>query len=123
MAIEEGDLTRLLPRLRVGELDLFVGRLEPGCAAPDLDSEALYDAAMSIIARPDHPLAQQGKPSWAALADQPWVVPPPWAPSRIKLNQLFYKQQRDPPVGIITLRSRIRTPACDLMIDCLRQAA
>lgn len=175
VAIEEGDLTRLLPRLRVGELDLFVGRLEPGYAAPDLDSEALYDEAMSIVARPDHPLARPGKPSWADLAAQPWVVPPPWASSRVKLNQLFYKQQLDPPVdlvesasflvtltflrersalafvastvarflereglattlrvkvpidlppvGIITLRSRIRTPACALMIDCLRQAA
>jgi hypothetical protein len=37
--IEEGDLARLLPRLRVGELDLCVGRLEPGYAAPDLVTE------------------------------------------------------------------------------------
>ena len=39
--VEEGDLTRLLPRLRVAELDLFVGRLEPGYAAPDLQTEPL----------------------------------------------------------------------------------
>ena len=175
VAIEEGDLTRLLPRLRVGELDLFVGRLEPGYAAPDLASEALYDEAMSIVARPDHPLVQQPKPTWADLAGQAWVVPPPWASSRIKLNQMFYKHKLDPPmdliesasflvtltflrersalafvartvaryleseglaqtlrvkvpielppVGIITLRSRIRTPACELLMECLRQAA
>lgn len=173
VAIEEGDLTRLLPRLRVGELDLFVGRLEPGYAAPDLETEALYDEAMHIIARPDHPLASLAKPSWADLAGQPWVMPPPWASSRIKLNQLFYKHKLDPPtnlvesasflvtlsfvreraalafvardvarylereglaralrikvaielppVGIITLRNRIRTPACELLMDCLRQ--
>ena len=91
VSIEEGDLTRLLPRLRVGELDLFVGRLEPGYAAPDLDTEALYDESMSIIARPDHPLARKARPSWADLATLPWVVPPAWASSRIKLNQMFYK--------------------------------
>ena len=34
--IDEGDLTRLLPKLRLGELDLFVGRLEPAYASPDL---------------------------------------------------------------------------------------
>ncbi len=175
VAIEEGDLTRLLPRLRVGELDLFVGRLEPGYAAPDLENEALYDEAMHIIARPDHPLALLAKPSWADLAVQPWVMPPPWASSRTKLNQLFYKHKLDPPtdliesasflvtlsfvreraalafvardvarylereglaralrvkmaielppVGIITLRNRIRTPACELLMDCLRQVA
>ena len=69
--IEEGDLTRLLPRLRVGELDLLVGRLEPGYAAPDLETEPLYDEPMCLIARPDHPLASRRRqPSWAELADQ-----------------------------------------------------
>lgn len=100
---------------------------------------------------------------------------PPWASSRIKLNQLFYKHQLQPPVdliesasflvtltflrersalafvarsvaqylareglaralrlpaqidlppvGIITLRGRLRTPACEQMLDCLRRAA
>ncbi|MBL8350130.1 MAG: LysR family transcriptional regulator [Burkholderiaceae bacterium] len=173
--VEEGDLTRLLPRLRVAELDLIVGRLEPGYASPDLETEALYDEAMSIVARPDHPLAQQPKPSWADLARQPWIVPPPWASSRVKLNQLFYKQKLDPPVdlvesasflitlsvlrhrnalgfvarsvagylereklakalnvrvaielppvGIIAMRGRMRTPATQQIIEALRQTA
>jgi DNA-binding transcriptional LysR family regulator len=99
--IEEGDLTRLLPRLRVGELDLFVGRLEPGYAAPDLETEELYNEPMSIIARPDHPLVRKDKPTWSDLAALPWVVPPPWASSRIKLNQMFYKHRLNPPTDII----------------------
>jgi DNA-binding transcriptional LysR family regulator len=175
VGIEEGDLTRLLPRLRLGELDLFVGRLEPGYAAPDLDTEALYDEAMCVAVDPAHPLASRRKLGWAELAGLPWVVPPPWASSRIKLNQQFYKaglnppvdlvetasflgtltflQQRGavvfwarsvalhlqqqglarvlpltlpielPPVGIITMRTRVRTPACEQLMRCLRQAA
>ena len=175
VAIEEGDLTRLLPRLRVGELDLFVGRLEPGYASPDLETEALYDEPMAIVARPDHPQALARKPSWDALASLPWVVPPSWASSRIKLEQMFYKHKLDPPVdviesasflvtltflrqraalafvarsvaqylereglaatlrvkvpielppvGIITMRGRRRTPPCEQMIVCLREAA
>jgi DNA-binding transcriptional LysR family regulator len=173
--IEEGDLTRLLPRLRVGELDLFVGRLEPGYASPDLETETLYDEPMSIVARPDHSLVRKAKPSWADLAAEAWVMPPPWASSRIKLNQMFYKHglnppvdviesasflvtltflrergsmafvarsvarylEREgmakilrvkvpielPPVGIITMPSRMRTPASQQLIECLRQAA
>lgn len=175
VSIEEGDLTRLLPRLRLGELDLFVGRLEPGYAAPDLETEALYDEPMAIVARPDHPLVRAQRPSWAELAKEAWVMPPPWASSRIKLNQMFYKhgvnppvdliesasylvtvgfvRQRPglgfvargvarhleheglartlkiripielPPVGLITMRGRTRTPATELLMDCLRKAA
>jgi len=175
VAIEEGDLTRLLPRLRVGELDLLVGRLEPGYAAPDLATEALYEEPMSIVAHPDHPLTRKRRLDWSDLAALPWVVPPPWASSRIKLNQMFYKQglnppvdlietasflatitfvrrrpaigfvarsvarhlEREglakilrievpielPPVGIITMRGRMRTPASEQMIECLRRAA
>ncbi|WP_111494991.1 MULTISPECIES: LysR substrate-binding domain-containing protein [Marinobacter] len=173
--VEEGDLKRLLPRLRMGELDLLVGRLEPGYAAPDLDTQALYNEKMCVVASPDHPLASKANPDWADLAGQPWVVPPPWASSRVKLNQMFYKHGLNPPVdlietasflnilnfvrhrhaigylagdvgmhfekegflkvldielpmelppvGIITMRGRIRTPTCTQMIQCLRQAA
>lgn len=171
--VEEGDLTRLLPRLRLGELDLFVGRLEPGYAAPDLETEPLYDEGMRIVARPGHALCGT-KPGWAQLAQQPWVMPPPWASSRIKLHQLFYKHRVQPPanvvetasflvtlsfvrqhgalgfvaasvaqhladeglaetlrvrvpielppVGLITLRQRLRTPACEQLMACLREA-
>jgi DNA-binding transcriptional LysR family regulator len=173
--VEEGDLTRLLPRLRVGELDLFVGRLEPGYASPDLETEALLDEPMCVVAHPDHPLASTAKPDWVTLAGSAWVVPPPWAASRIKLNQMFYKHGIDPPadliesasflvtltfvrerpaigflaqgvarhfeaqgllkvlplhvpielppVGIITMRGRLRTPASVQLVECLRDTA
>lgn len=173
--MEEGDLTRLLPRLRLGELDLLVARLEPGYAAPDLQTDAFYDEPMCIVCAPQHALARRRQVGWADLARQPWVMPPPWASSRIKLNQQFYKHQLNPPVDVIetatflvtlnslqvrsaigfwarsvathyqqqglvqvlpiavpielppvdliTLRGRLRTPACELMATCLWQAA
>ena len=107
--IEEGDLTRLLPRLRVGELDLIVGRLEPGYASPDLQTEVLYEESMTIIARPDHPLCKKERPTWKELAEAPWVVPPPWASSRVKLNQMFYKHRLNPPVDLIESASFLAT--------------
>lgn len=172
--VEEGDLTRLLPQLRLSELDLFIGRLEPGYAAPDLETEPLYEEPMSIVCGPEHPLAKRRRVTWAELAAQPWVMPPPWASSRVKLDQMFYKHRlnppvdvietasflvtltclrergaigfwarsvaehyrdRDlvqllpievfielPPVGLITLRGRLRTPAAEQFIVCLRAA-
>jgi DNA-binding transcriptional LysR family regulator len=107
--VEEGDLTRLLPRLRVGELDLFVGRLEPGYASPDLETEALYREPMCIVVRPDHPLADVPRPDWKKLADVPWVVPPPWASSRMKLEQMFYKHRLVPPADIVETASFLAT--------------
>lgn len=109
--VEEGDLTRLLPRLRLGELDLIVGRLEPGYAAPDLVTEVLYDEPMRIVARPDHALVGTKPPTWAQLAAAPWVVPPPWASTRVKLAQLFHRQRLDPPADLIESASFLVTLA------------
>jgi DNA-binding transcriptional LysR family regulator len=113
VVIEEGDLTRLLPRLRVGELDLIVGRLEPGYAAPDLRTEVLRaDEPMVIACRPDHALTRcgaDGVPDWDALAAAPWVVPPAWASSRVKLDQLFYRHGRHPPTDLIESASFLVT--------------
>jgi len=108
--LEEGDLTRLLPRLRVGELDLIVGRLEPGYAAPDLETEALYTERMCIVVHRSHPLARRSRRvSWAELSQLPWVMRPPWASSRVKLLQQFYKHKLQPPADIVETASFLAT--------------
>jgi DNA-binding transcriptional LysR family regulator len=110
--VEEGDLTRLLPQLRLGELDVFVGRLEPGYAAPDLETEPLYEEPMCIVCGPRHALARRRAPDWADLAAARWVMPPPWASSRVKLHQLFYKHGLNPPVDVIESASFLVTLSC-----------
>lgn len=103
--VHEGDLTHLLPKLRLGELDLFVGRLEPGYAAPDLETEVLYEEPMTIVVRPDHALARLRAVTWADLATVPWVVPPPWASLRVKLEQQFFRHRLQPPKDIMETAS------------------
>ncbi len=103
--VEEGDLTHLLPKLRLGELDLFVGRLEPGYAAPDLVTEALFNEPMVVVAKREHPLARKKKPQWHDLASLPCVLPPPWASLRVKIEQTFYRYGLTPPVDIIETSS------------------
>jgi len=107
--IEEGDLTRLLPRLRSGELDWLVGRLEPGYAAPDLLTETLYTEPMCLVVAPGHALAGQRRVGWPVLARQPWVMPPPWAATRVKLHQLFFKHRLNPPADVIESASFLVT--------------
>lgn len=103
--IEEGDLTHLLPRLRLSELDLIVARLEPGYAAPDLATEALYNEPMVAIVRRGHPLAGKRAPALADLARLPCVLPPPWASLRVKLEQAFLSQGLEPPADRIETSS------------------
>jgi DNA-binding transcriptional LysR family regulator len=100
--VEEGDLTHLLPKLRLSELDVFVGRLEPGYASPDLLTEPLYEEPMVAVVAADHALARKAKPRWADLAAIPCVMPP--------------------PVGLITLRGRQLTTTTQQLIACFRQA-
>ncbi len=99
--VEEGDLSRLLPKLRLGELDLFVGRLEPGYAAPDLLTEALYQEPMVMVARPGHPLTRRKHISWQDLSSLRFVVPPPWASLRVKLEQQFLRMGLEPPHDVV----------------------
>lgn len=115
VSVEEGDLSRLLPRLRVGELDFIIGRLEPGYAAPDLETEALYAEPMRVVVAPGHPAARRRRLRWADLAQDPWVVPPAWASSRVKLHQMFYKEGIEPPADIIETASFL------VMLTFLRQ--
>lgn len=103
--IEEGDLTHLLPKLRLGELDLFVGRLEPGYAAPDLSTEALTNEPMVVVVRPGHALARRRRPQWADLATLPCVVPPPWASLRTKIEQEFFRHGLQPPTDMLETAS------------------
>jgi DNA-binding transcriptional LysR family regulator len=109
LSVEEGDLSRLLPRLRVGELDLIAGRLEPGYAAPDLYAEPLYAEPMCLVAARESALARTASPRWEELAAQPWVVPPAWAASRVKLNQAFYRRGLQPPADLIETASYLMT--------------
>lgn len=103
--VEEGDLTHLLPKLRLGELDLFVGRLEPGYAAPDLVTEVLYNEPMTVVVRPGHALARKRKPDWKDVAALPCVLPPPWASLRVKLEQQFHRHGLQPPRDLVETAS------------------
>lgn len=103
--VEEGDLTHLLPKLRLGELDLFVGRLEPGYSAPDLVTEALFNEPMVVVVRCAHMLTTKAKLDWSDIANMPCVLPPPWASLRIKIEQTFYKYCLNPPTDIIETSS------------------
>lgn len=110
--IEEGDLTHLLPKLRLGELDFFVGRLEPGYAAPDLSTEVLYEEPMVAVGARKSAIAKKRAPTWADIAALPCVMPPPWASLRVKLEQQFHRHDVTPSTDLIETSSYLTALAC-----------
>jgi len=74
--IVTGQNTVLLNQLRVGDLDLVVGRL----AAPDqmtaLAFEHLYSERIGFIVRPGHPLLNSRRVEFERIVDFPVLMPP-----------------------------------------------
>lgn len=87
--IVTGENAVLLEQLRVGELDLVVGRL----AAPDkmtgFSFEHLYSEQVTFTVRNGHPLLATGRSVFDALADYPILMPTRGSVIRPVVEQLL----------------------------------
>jgi molybdate transport repressor ModE-like protein len=87
--VVEGTSATLYPELKLGKLDLLVGRSWPGEDAA-LVTETLFNSGFAIAARPDHPLT--GSKRKLQLKDTMatrWILPPPGAHSRSAMETMF----------------------------------
>ncbi|WP_372000849.1 pca operon transcription factor PcaQ [Tistrella mobilis] len=75
--VVDGPNTLLLAQLRIGELDLVVGRLAEPEAMTGLSFEHLYSERVTFAVRPGHPLLDHPVPDPRAVAAFPLIVPPP----------------------------------------------
>lgn len=66
---------------------------------------------MCLVCHPEHALARRQRVHWADLVGEPWVMPPPWATSRVKLHQMFYRHRLDPPTDVVETASFLNTLA------------
>jgi LysR family transcriptional regulator, pca operon transcriptional activator len=70
-----GENAVLLEQLRLGELDLVVGRLAEPDRMAGFFFEHLYSEQVVFVVRPDHPLAQRSEDLFARLSEFPVVMP------------------------------------------------
>lgn len=87
--VSTGPAAYLLPQLRLGELDLVVGRV---AEAPDIHGlafEHLYDERMLFVVRPGHPLLGAALSDLTRLADYPLVLPLPETVIRRHVDSFF----------------------------------
>lgn len=107
VAIEicEGSQASLISKLRDGSLDCVVGPLEKAAQGVDLVQEVLFEEAIAVVARADHPLAGKGQPGLARLASFPWAVGAEGTPLREQWRRMFLNGGLYPPEAPICCAS------------------
>ncbi|MES1929561.1 LysR family transcriptional regulator [Salinisphaera dokdonensis CL-ES53] len=96
--VDTGTSAALLARLRLGELDLVLGRMSEAEEIRDLHFEHLYYEPLIAVVRAGHPLlATENTQQLAALVSYPWVVPPRGTTLREKLERFWVEQLSEPP--------------------------
>jgi LysR family transcriptional regulator, pca operon transcriptional activator len=98
-----GPNTFLLSRLRVGELDLVVGRLADPEQMSGLSFAHLYSESVSFVVRQGHPLLEEHSRDLGRIADYPVLYPTREAIIRPYVERLLIAQ------GITRLPKRIET--------------
>lgn len=73
--LREADEDVLLEQLKARKLDVYLSRLAPMRADPDLAFHPLFEDSICVLARRDHRLAGRKRVPWEALADERWVTP------------------------------------------------
>ncbi|OLF52126.1 pca operon transcription factor PcaQ [Pseudomonas chlororaphis] len=102
VSVVTGPSAYLLSQLRVGDVDLVVGRMTDSPQIQGLSFEHLYSESMTLVARPDHPLLQ-GALERDAVQRFPLVLPLAGTTIRKFADSLFVQ------CGISQSRQRLET--------------
>jgi LysR family pca operon transcriptional activator len=104
LEVDTGTSAALLTRLRLGELDLVVGRMSEAEEIRDLTFEHLYYEPLIVVVRSGHPaLIHNDPPSSKTLTYYPWVIPPRGTTLREQLERYWVEQSIAPPHALETL--------------------
>jgi DNA-binding transcriptional LysR family regulator len=96
VTLREGPMEEMFSMLREGRLDMVVGRVEPALVDRDFVLDELYDPPIHIVAGPQHPLAGVDDVTWAALAEQEWILPQEGTPMRAGIERIFQRVRKRP---------------------------
>ncbi|UBU18711.1 LysR substrate-binding domain-containing protein [Nonomuraea gerenzanensis] len=88
VSVLEGTAEVLATSLQRSEVDLLVGRLDPGTYRGALHHIRLYDEAVRAVVRRGHP-ALSMTPQLADLLSYPWILPLQPSTLRTELDEMF----------------------------------
>ncbi|RZL90131.1 MAG: LysR family transcriptional regulator, partial [Variovorax sp.] len=107
LQVDTSDL--LMPALLRGDLDVVLGRLPDQFYDEDLAIEQLEGEAMSVVARPGHPLFALAEITLADLVAQTWVLHPLGSPMRRRVEQALQHASLAQPPDIVETSSILAT--------------
>lgn len=100
VSIIDGPYDDLLAGLRRGELDLLIGAMREGLAAPDVVQTPLFPDDLILVVRPGHPALAAPPDDPVALARYPWVVPRAGTPAFRQFARFWARLGPNPPPAI-----------------------
>ncbi|MFV9656233.1 pca operon transcription factor PcaQ [Pseudomonas sp. NY15366] len=103
VSVATGPGAYLLGQLRVGELDLVIGRMTDSPDIQGLTFEHLYSESMTLVVRPGHPLLALGTAALGRLGDYPLALPTAGTTIRKHADSLFVQ------CGVTPSRQRLET--------------
>ena len=109
----------LVDALRRGELDVAVTPRPPDDELEGLETHALADEPLTIVARAAHPLARKRSVALAALSVLTWIVPPAGSPLRRDFDAIHAAAGARPPTDLIETVSIVATLALLQTSDAL----
>ncbi|MFL9828638.1 LysR family transcriptional regulator [Rhodoplanes sp. SY1] len=109
--------------LRTRQLDVLVRRLGIAPQYTDIEEEPLFGVDWSLIAAPDHPLAQRASVRLRDLADVQWVLPAGGSAFRQQMELVFTSVGQAWPVrgistnSILAIKAIVMNSACVSVIS------
>ena len=101
ISVIDGIYEDLLSHLRNGDIDLLTGALRLPNPSDDIKQEGLFASSIEVLARSDHPLANDSEVSLNKLSDYPWVVLRRETPTRALFDSVFSSDGVEMPERII----------------------
>jgi LysR family pca operon transcriptional activator len=100
-----GDNARLLDQLRIGELDLVVGRLAQPEYMVGLTFEHLFSEPLTVVVRRHHPLTRATRFKLQVIADYPCVMPYHGTIIRQEIERFLLAQGVHQPTDLVETTS------------------
>lgn len=115
----DGPYDDVMTGLRHGEIDVLIGALRMPLPFDDVAGKHLFSDSLSIVARSDHPLADQKHVTYDDLLSFPWIAPRDSTPTRDYFNQLIAEEWGGKNPRIIETSSLILIRALLLESDAI----
>jgi DNA-binding transcriptional LysR family regulator len=107
ISVIDGRYEDLLHGLRYSEIDILIGALRNPPPIDDVLEEELFEDALALIVRTEHPLTNKIDVTKEDLSLFPWVVPRVGTPTRAIFEELFAGGGQARPKNIVEASSLI----------------